>query len=688
MKNNRHLLFRLASLFIVLSTSCSNNIRSVSSTQQDSFHVVSFDSNGGSPVEQQMVRHGEKIIKPKSPTKQGYSFDKWTYEGEEWSFAGFVVIYDMTLLANWIENDYVLTLINSDTSKGSISGSGTYAYGTSVTINAQSNRGYSFSGWFDETGKLFSSSSSYVFTINSDLVLTARWNQGNIYSVSLDTNGGFLDNEMVYAQFGQWYSLPTPNRPGYSFDGWYDKDGYGPFRSYGYWDYSCNKFLIAYWTIITYKINYILDGGTNDPRNPTTYQVIDNIVLYDPSKHGYSFNGWQIDNSIVKRINAGSTGDKDAVALWSANKNKLSILSSDPTKGTVDIVSGNGYSDEQITIKAHPLGDCVFVGWYENNKRISSESTLTFKMPCDDYSLTGLFLTANEKQEMDWNIAVGAIPTIDEETKTIKYGLYPQTNVDDEDLISALNLLDEVQANGWYLYNNNYYAKQTASTSYVGHEFDNGDIIVKNETYWFKCEPITWRILSEDNTSYFLLSDLILDCKQYSANEYITYIENGTDFVQANIYEFCFLRSWLNNEFYNSAFYLNNSFIQTVTNKNDQSTTVFANPNFKDMRDTIDDVFMPTFNDYKTEEYGFSSSTSEDISRCCKTTDWARAGNAFDSQKSGHLHDGYYYTRSPYRASNGVNSGVFCVNDTGAIFSSSYPTSESGIRPSICFKII
>ena len=64
MKNNRHLLFRLASLFIVLSTSCSNNISSVSSTQQDSFHVVSFDSNGGSPVEQQMVRHGEKIIKP------------------------------------------------------------------------------------------------------------------------------------------------------------------------------------------------------------------------------------------------------------------------------------------------------------------------------------------------------------------------------------------------------------------------------------------------------------------------------------------------------------------------------------------------------------------------------------------------------------------------------------------------
>ena len=81
-------------------------------------------------------------------------------------------------------------------------------------------------------------------------------------------------------------------------------------------------------------------------------------------------------------------------------------------------------------------------------------------------------------------------PILSEDGKTVTYGLYPQTNVDDPDLVSALDKLTNAESNGWYLYNNEYYAKVSATPYDSNYKFDNGTTIVSDTTYWFKCEPI------------------------------------------------------------------------------------------------------------------------------------------------------------------------------------------------------
>ena len=45
----------------------------------------------------------------------------------------------------------------------------------------------------------------------------------------------------------------------------------------------------------TYNITYDLDGGTNDPNNPTSYNVLYGKDLYSPTKSGYEFLGWMRD---------------------------------------------------------------------------------------------------------------------------------------------------------------------------------------------------------------------------------------------------------------------------------------------------------------------------------------------------------------------------------------------------------
>lgn len=67
------------------------------------YHTVTFNSDGGTSIPSQTVRHGEKITKPEDPLKIGYIFDYWEYNQEKWSFAGYVVTEDMTLLAKYNE---------------------------------------------------------------------------------------------------------------------------------------------------------------------------------------------------------------------------------------------------------------------------------------------------------------------------------------------------------------------------------------------------------------------------------------------------------------------------------------------------------------------------------------------------------------------------------------------------------
>ena len=69
-------------------------------------HTVTFDAQGGSPVpEVQEVKHLGKASKPENPVKDGFLFDGWYYQGEKWSFVGYVVTEDMTLTAQWREAD-------------------------------------------------------------------------------------------------------------------------------------------------------------------------------------------------------------------------------------------------------------------------------------------------------------------------------------------------------------------------------------------------------------------------------------------------------------------------------------------------------------------------------------------------------------------------------------------------------
>lgn len=70
---------------------------------------VTFNSSGGSAVADQIVAKGGKIKEPAAPTKEGYTFAGWMWNGKAFDFN--TAIYDsITLTASWTKNPDQATL--------------------------------------------------------------------------------------------------------------------------------------------------------------------------------------------------------------------------------------------------------------------------------------------------------------------------------------------------------------------------------------------------------------------------------------------------------------------------------------------------------------------------------------------------------------------------------------------------
>ncbi|QSX09259.1 InlB B-repeat-containing protein [Alkalibacter rhizosphaerae] len=86
------------------------------------YPVVSFDSNGGDPVESQTVLPGEKAEEPSNPDRYGYTFDGWFTDDETfedpWDFEAEAMTENTTLYAKWSRDPQKITYVEEDDTTG------------------------------------------------------------------------------------------------------------------------------------------------------------------------------------------------------------------------------------------------------------------------------------------------------------------------------------------------------------------------------------------------------------------------------------------------------------------------------------------------------------------------------------------------------------------------------------------
>ena len=183
---------------------------------------------------------------------------------------------------------------------------------------------------------------------------------------------------------------------------------------------------------------------------------------------------------------------------------------------------------------------------------------------------------------------------------SVWFGTYPQTKATDAELAAMSATPD---ANGYYTSGKDKFVKvtnadpkyhsETADTDYI--PFDDDTQPEVGATYYFKMEPIEWKVMVDDadNNALKLVSLKYLDAhlwlSQYVQGDYWSQYYNTLEGVPegtpANGWRYSEMRSWLNDGFLNAAFSADEQ----------GSMYLFANKNTIDYRE---DSPFTVVNDY------------------------------------------------------------------------------------------
>ena len=221
----------------------------------------------------------------------------------------------------------------------------------------------------------------------------------------------------------------------------------------------------------------------------------------------------------------------------------------------------------------------------------------------------------------------------------------------------------------WYIGDDgNFYAKAIA-TPYQTQSFANGRRVISGETYYFKVEPIKWRILTTDyngSGKALLLAEDILTAKvPYYVGTSKRTIGGRT--VYPNNYKYSTIRAYLNGAYESgdeqTKTYEGKGFLQTAFTANArrliadtevdnsaESTTDTGN-NITEATDyacenTTDKIFLLSEKEVTNAAYGFAAYNEygQGNARIRVTTDYAKANYAYQR----HSYGGYWWLRSPY----------------------------------------
>src|SRR5690606_26115526 len=114
--------------------------------------VVTFDSQGGSAVEQQLIEEGSLVTKPNpDPTRLGYNFVHWYLSNEDIPYNfNFPVIQNITLTAKWEQQaNITFYTVSFDSNGGSEVADIEVVADTTLTKPADPMRdGYKFLYWY------------------------------------------------------------------------------------------------------------------------------------------------------------------------------------------------------------------------------------------------------------------------------------------------------------------------------------------------------------------------------------------------------------------------------------------------------------------------------------------------------------------------------------------------------------
>ena len=184
-------------------------------TEKDTTSSVSYGTNINFSDQKTTIENGT------------YKEGKLTENGE--TLTNITIKEDTIIYLYYTRNKYTLTL-NKGSNIASVTGTGEYKVGQTVTINATlatiTGHGVSWTNWTSSNTNLLANNSIKNATITmpaGNVTLTANASaSANGYTVKFNANGGNVATTSKTVTYNSTYGdLPTPSKTGHNFEGWY-----------------------------------------------------------------------------------------------------------------------------------------------------------------------------------------------------------------------------------------------------------------------------------------------------------------------------------------------------------------------------------------------------------------------------------------------------------------------------------
>ena len=339
--------------------------------------IVSLSSNpaaGGSTTGGGSYVSGSLVTINATPNL-GYTFLFWT-EGESIisKNAGysFTITANRTLVAIFTEtvNNYTVTLSSNPPAGGSTSGGGTFTSGSTVTVTATPNTGYTFMYW-TEGANVVSTSLDYSFSIITSRVLVANFSEiADTYTVAVSSNptaGGSATGGGSFTSGASVTVTATPN-DGFVFTNWTEGAIVVSSNAAYTFNIAGNRILVANFTAIidTYTLTVIAVNGTV-VKNPdqAAYNSGTSVQLTAIPNAGYTFTSWNGDASgSANPLTVVMNSNKTITANFTAVVNTYTLIVN-AVNGTVvkDPDQAAYNSGTSVVLTATPNAGYTFTGW-------------------------------------------------------------------------------------------------------------------------------------------------------------------------------------------------------------------------------------------------------------------------------------------------------------------------------------
>lgn len=263
---------------------------------------VSFDEMGGTEVEDEWVEEGQTLPRPADPTRTGYHFVGW-----------------------FSDSELTQPFVFSEDSQAEASGQGLSGQA------GDADAGDADAGGAVPVGpgslSLVPQADEQVTIVTSDLTLYAKW-APNTYAVRFDpgasgTTGTMADQVLTYDE----EAVLEKNafvREGHSFVGWNtvadgSGDAYGDGASVTNLasEQDAVYTLHAQWEIHRHTVAFDTRGGTSVDSQTVDYGTTPTRPT-DPSRSGYRFAGWCVDEALTQpyAFDTPITADLTLHAKW------------------------------------------------------------------------------------------------------------------------------------------------------------------------------------------------------------------------------------------------------------------------------------------------------------------------------------------------------------------------------------